>query len=175
MLFLLCFFFLNPPHSAHLHWFYTRRVESISHSAFFAAKSPTSMFDLLRRVHHTQSCQTLCGYEKVWRQPRGIRHGWFFSSYNLRSHFVPPPSLSFSCRTCKYHWFLFFLFLLFITELFISYPPPLPSCWWSSLILCIFVNKFLFFHKSKCKYCKGKKISLLLMFVDDLSLSFSFS
>lgn len=52
------------------------------------------------------------------------------------------PSLSFSNRTCKYHWFLIFLFLLFITELFISYFPHHAD---EAVLVCaFFVNKFLF-------------------------------
>lgn len=48
------------------------------------------------------------------------------------------PSLSFSNRTCKYHWFLIFLFLLFITELFISYFPHHAD---EAVLVCAFFCK----------------------------------
>lgn len=144
--------------------------ESGEHFSF--SFPPISMSDYLCRVRHTQSCQTFCGYEKVW--PNQEESNMADSSLPPISEAIFPPRHSpvSSSRTCKYHWFLFSSFYFLLQSCLYLISPS--SCQWSSLSLCIFVNKFLFFTIQNVNTAKKKKISLLLMFVDDLSLSFSF-
>lgn len=126
--------FWIPPHSARSHWFHTRRVESVLHSfplkflsqlllSSWSCRSPLATFCFLCCKEYNQH---------VWLTLRGASHSelsdflWLWTGVeeaapgernqtwlNLRSHLFPP-SLSFSYRTCKYHWFLFssFYFLL---------------------------------------------------------------
>lgn len=69
------------------------------------------------------------------------QHGWFFSFCRLRSHFFPPHLHSPLIARVNITDF-YFLFLLFITELFIS---DFPHHAEEALLVCaFFVNKFLF-------------------------------
>lgn len=114
------FFFFNPPHSAHSHWFHMWRAFLFfilfatksflpaaciaklpvlwaycrPQSAFSAAKSPTSLFDHL--CSHTQSCQTSCGYEKVWNESCAQWEDSNMADFSLSAiseaiFFFPPP------------------------------------------------------------------------------------
>lgn len=121
---LMLFFFFNPPHSAHSHWFHMWRAFLFfilfatksflpaaciaklpvlwaycrPQSAFSAAKSPTSLFDHL--CSHTQSCQTSCGYEKVWNESCAQWEDSNMADFSLSAiseaifFFPPPPPLT---------------------------------------------------------------------------------
>lgn len=155
-----------PPHSQ---WFCMRRVESIHHSlplppVSFAVKSGSIVFTSAGATHSELSAaMTKCNPPR-----RGIKHVCFVSSSDLET--IPPPSPPLIARV-NITDFYFPLFTFYYRVVYIFSPPP-SSCRWSSLSLCIFVNNLFFFHNWKCKYSKEEKLSLLLMFVDALSLSF---
>lgn len=141
------FFFKIPPH-IHFIWGERRAFFSIFLSA--ASWFQTSQSGGLLPA---TSCFLCCweSNRRVWLPPRGSQRRrcshselsdslrlWkgvtkprrekqtklvFLSPRRSQSHLFPHSPVSLSYRTCKYHWFLFFLFLLFITELFISYFP----------------------------------------------------
>lgn len=127
--------FWIPPHSTCSHWFHTRRVESILHSFPLKFLSQLLLSSWSCRSPAATFCFLCCkeSNQHVWLTLRGVSHSelsdflWLWTGVeeaapgernqtwlNLRSHLFPPPSLSFSYRTCKYHWFLFssFYFLL---------------------------------------------------------------
>lgn len=103
------------------------------HPAFFAVESPTGPFDCLHRVRkvdgvHTQSCQTLCGYEKVWQSPEErIRWGRFFSPPESRKPFIsslsPSPSLIARVNITDFYFSSFYFLLqscLYLISLILS-------------------------------------------------------
>lgn len=144
---LMLFFFFNPPHSAHSHWFHMwraflfffssfslpPRVSSqllvLQSSQFCGLTAGHSLLSLLRRVQPVCSIISAVTLRAV-RLPAVMKKcetkaapsektpTWliFLFPQSQKPFFSPslPPSLSFSYRTCKYHWFLFssFYFLL---------------------------------------------------------------
>lgn len=91
-----------------------------AHPAFFAVKSPTGMFDYLRRVRHTQSCQTFCGNEKVW--PSGRNQTWLIRLFlQSQKPFLSPHSPSLIARV-NITDFYFPLFTFYYRVVYISSP-----------------------------------------------------
>lgn len=146
-----------------------RRVESIHHSlplppVSFAVKSRSIVLISAGATHSELSAaMTKCG-------PPAEESNMSASSLPPISEAIPPHSPSLIARV-NITDFYFPLFTFYYRVVYIFSPPP-SSCRWSSLSLCIFVNNLFFFHNWKCKYSKEEKLSLLLMFVDALSLSF---